>query len=265
MTTTGFLDQQLPSGAASVAGCRGVHPATEARTSDLFQIFVPRSYDPERSWPLVLFLHGAGEGGDDGLLQTEFQLGSAIRRHADLFEAIAVFPQQRPSAFWGHADLDLALRCLEQTCKSWNINQQGLLLCGVSSGATGAWALAARHPDRFAGLLVVSGMVGRTPAIPPEQAVVPPAVENPHRWLAQRLGPLPVWIHHGTADPLFPVQDARRIAVAMKQEGAPVRYSELPGFGHNVWDVAFYSEEVLGWLLQQRRLVAGSFVSGAVL
>lgn len=218
-----------------------------------FQVYVPRGYHPEKQWPLILFLHGAGEGGEDGLLPTEFQLGSAIRRHADLFESIAVFPQQRPSPYWNVADLDLAMRCLEQTCCSWSIDRGRLLLCGVSSGAIGAWSLAARKPDCFAALLIVSGMVGPTPAIPPDQAVAPAGVPDPHRWLAERLGPTPVWIHHGDADPLLPVQDARRVAAALRQAGTPVRYSELPGFGHNVWDVAFYSEEVIRWLLSQRR------------
>lgn len=241
MTSTGFLDQTISSGGLDR---HEIHP---------YQVYVPRSYSPEREWPLVLFLHGAGEGGEDGLLPTEFQLGSAIRRHADLFEAVVVFPQQRPASHWSRADLNLALACLEQTCRTWRIDRHRLLLCGVSSGATAAWRLAAREPQRFAGLLIVGGLVGPSPAIPAEDAVVPSNVGDPHRWLAQQLRHLPIWIHHGDADPLFPVQDARRTAAALRAEGAPMRYSELPGFGHNVWDVAFYSEAVVRWLLNQRR------------
>jgi len=216
-------------------------------------VYVPRGYTPAWEWPLLLFLHGAGEGGHDGLLPTEFQLGSAIRRHSDLFDAIAVFPQQRPASYWSQADLSQAMACLEQTCRTWRIDRQRLLLCGVSSGATGAWSLAVREPNRFAGLLIVGGMVGPSPAIPAHEAVVPIEEGDPHLWLARRLRRLPIWIHHGDVDPVFPVEDARRTAVALRAEGATLRYSELPGFGHNVWDVAFYSEEVLRWLLSQRR------------
>ena len=247
---TGFLDQRIPD----VAGDgRGSGTDAAVSSSRLFQVYVPSSYSSERRWPLVLFLHGAGEGGEDGLLATEFQLGSTIRRHADLFQAIAVFPQQRPACYWSAADLDLAVRCLEQTCRSWAIDRQRLLLCGVSSGATAAWRLAAQQPERFAAVLVVGGMVAPTAAIPADQTVAPTEVADPHHWLAERLDGLPVWIHHGDSDPLFPVQDARLIAAALRRQGSAVRYSELPGFGHNVWDVAFYSEAVLRWLLSQRR------------
>ncbi len=249
MMTTGFLNQ-------TIAGVDLDDPDASP-----YQVFVPRCYNPERQWPLVLFLHGAGEGGDDGLLPTEFQLGSAIRRHADLFKAMAVFPQQRPASYWSQADLALSLACLEQTCRTWRIDRQRLLLCGVSSGATAAWSLAARKPQLFAGLLIVGGMVGPSPAVPASEAVVPAEAGDPHRWLAQQLRQLPIWIHHGDADPLFPVQDARRTVAALKAAGAAMRYSELPGFGHNVWDVAFYSEAVLHWLLNQRRADSDSMAS----
>ncbi len=115
-----------------------------------------------------------------------------------------------------------------------------------------------REPDRFAGLLIVGGLVGPSPAVPASEAVVSADVGDPHRWLAGRLRRLPIWIHHGDGDPLCPVQDARRTAAALRAEGAAMRYSELPGFGHNVWDVAFYSEDVLRWLLNQKRPVLDS-------
>jgi predicted peptidase len=228
---TGFLDRISPTG------------------SQPYQVYVPRHYSPDRRWPVVLFLHGAGEGGDDGLLQTEFQLGSAIRRHSDLFEALAVFPQQRPSCYWSGDDLSMALDCLEQTCREFNIDPARQSLCGVSSGAIGAWALASRHPHRIARLLIVSGLVGPASFVPADGAVVPAEESDPHRWLAQQLQRLPSWIHHGAADPLYAVEDARRTVACLRALQAPVRYSELPGFGHNVWDAAFYSEPVLRWLV----------------
>lgn len=213
-----------------------------------YQIFVPRHYTPEHRWPLTLFLHGAGEGGADGLLQTEFQLGSAIRRHGDLIESIVVFPQQKPSRCWNGADQELALRCISQTCRDYPIDLQRLSLCGVSSGAIGAWSLAARKPQRFARLLIVAGLVRPAAFVNSSGAVTPPGLHDPHEWLAKRLQHMPIWIHHGDCDPLHPVSDARRIALCLRQHNALVRYTELPGFGHNVWDAAFYSEAVLRWL-----------------
>jgi len=224
---------------------------TSTHAGKPYQVYVPRRYTPERPWPVVLFLHGAGEGGDDGLLQTEFQLGSAIRRHSDLFEALAVFPQQKPCNHWRGEDLAMALDCLEQTCRDYRLDPTRQSLCGVSSGAIGAWALAARHPQRFARLLIVSGLVGPAAFVPADGAVVQPDVIDPHRWLAERLRQLPIWVHHGAADPLYAVDDARLTVACLRAQQAPVRYSELPGFGHNVWDAAFYSEPVLRWLVAE--------------
>jgi predicted peptidase len=214
-----------------------------------YQLYVPRQYTPDRRWPVVLFLHGAGEGGEDGLLQTEFQLGSAIRRHSALFECLAVFPQQSPSRYWRADDLSMAMDCLELTCNEYPVDPDRVTLCGVSSGAIGAWALAARFPRRFSRLLIVSGLVGPTAFVPADGAVAPATERDPHLWLSTRLRSLPIWIHHGDADPLYPVEDARRTVGCLRDLQSPVRYSELPGFGHNVWDTAFYSESVIRWLL----------------
>lgn len=214
-----------------------------------YQIYVPNGYCSERSWPLILFLHGAGEGGEDGLLQTEFQLGSAIRRHADLFQAVVVFPQQSRRCYWSRDDLNMVLQCLQQTCHDYRIDEERISLCGVSSGAIGAWTLACLEPRRFHRLLIVSGLVGPSSFIPAEQGIVPVGIADPYAWLAQRLGHVPTWIFHGDYDPLYPIDDARRTVSCLRSTGAPVRYSEIPGFGHNVWDIAFYSEAVAGWLL----------------
>ena len=248
MTITGFLDQTI---AFECSGPLEARSASASPGEKAYQVFIPRSYSPEREWPLILFLHGAGESGSDGLLQTEFQMGSAIRRHSDLFESVVVFPQQGRSNHWTQADLQMAMACVKQTCQRWRIDRRRLMLCGVSSGATGVWSLAAREPQRFAALLVVGGMVGPSPSIPESDWVVPPVEAQPYAWLAARLRHLPIWIHHGDADPLVSVQDARLIVAALRTAGAVVRYSEWPGFGHNVWDGAFYSEEVLRWLLSQ--------------
>jgi predicted peptidase len=231
METTGFLDRSLEGGGRP------------------YQLYVPPGYSAQRRWPLILFLHGTGEGGHDGLLQTEFQLGSAIRRHRDLLEALVVFPQQEPSCYWQAQDLQMALDCVQQSCRDYCVDTSRISLCGVSSGAIGAWALAIRQPQRFARLLIVGGLVGPAPFVPADGAVVPAAQADPHQWLARQLQHLPIWIHHGDADPLYDVRDARRTVACLRALGAQVRYSEVPGFGHNVWDLAFYSETVLRWLL----------------
>ena len=91
---------------------------------------------------------------------------------------------------------------------------------------------------------------GRAPDPDP---VVPDADGDPMEQLARRLRTTPVWTFHGDDDPVFPVEDAREIMTALAKVGAPARYTELAGFGHDVWDIAYYSEEVADWLFAQSR------------
>src|SRR6516225_5944619 len=96
---TGFLDR-----AVTVAG-----------TGYKYQVFVPDTWTKKKKWPVILFLHGAGERGDDGLIQTEVGIGTAIRRDRSRVPAIVVMPQCRKDAWWTDSAMgDLAMAALEQ-------------------------------------------------------------------------------------------------------------------------------------------------------
>ena len=84
----------------------------------LYQVYVPSDYTPEKRWPVILFLHGAGEGGRDALLPTEYQLGSAIRRNAARYPGIVVFPQVGRTRAWASADVQFALEVLAPARRS---------------------------------------------------------------------------------------------------------------------------------------------------
>lgn len=238
---TGFLTRRMPD--------------PEGR---LYTVFVPNDYDPEIAWPVTLFLHGAGEGGTDGLLPTEYQLGSAIRRSAEAFPGLVVFPQCRaPQYVWSSSDVAYAMSVLAQVVTDFTIDPHRMYLTGVSTGAKACWHALYRHPTAFAAALVVAGVVRPRLAsgslVPDPDPVVPEAHADPAAELAASLRDTPVWIFHGTDDPVFPVSDARKVVAALESVGAPVRYSEFEGFGHDVWDIAFYSPEVIAWLYDQRR------------
>ncbi|MFM8896382.1 MAG: alpha/beta hydrolase-fold protein [Actinomycetales bacterium] len=224
-----------------------------------YGIYVPVDYEPTRPWPVILFLHGAGEGGCDGLLMTEYQLGSAIRRNAASYPALVVFPQCRSKQWvWSSADVDHAIEVLDLVRDEFAVDGQRVYVTGVSTGAKAAWHALYRHPHMFAAGLIVAGAVrpmahdgGRVADPDP---IVPGEDAHPHRVLARRLASMPVWVFHGDDDPVFDVRDAREITACLEAVGAPVRYTELPGFGHDVWDVAYYSEDVANWLLTQARV-----------
>jgi predicted peptidase len=244
------LDVSVPTGFVT-------SPFPHPDAPRLYQVYVPSGYDPARAWPVILFLHGAGEGGRDALLPTEYQLGSAIRRHASAFPGLVVFPQlQRYQPLWTSEDVDYALDVLGAVREAYTCDPNRLYITGVSTGARATWHALYRHPELFAAALIVAGVVRpRRPdgtLVPDPDPVVPDVDGDPPRALARRLR-LPIWAFHGDDDPVFPVQDTRDVVAALTSAGVPVRYTELAAFGHDVWDVAYYSPEVAAWLFAQRR------------
>jgi predicted peptidase len=234
-TETGFLNRTLTVGADSYR----------------YQVFVPADYTRSRSWPVVLFLHGGGERGTDGLIQTEVGIGSAIRRFADRFQAVVVMPQARPPQGWVGSNADMALKALDQAEKEFATDKSRVYLTGLSMGGAGTWYIAYRHPNRFAALVAICARV--RPSATTTDPVVPAADGEPFATLAARIKHLPIWIFHGDADQTVPVDESRGVAAALTALGAPVKYSELPGVGHNSWDAAYRSPELVEWLFAQRR------------
>jgi len=236
---TGFLDRTI-----TVAG--HTYP---------YQVYVPREYalDPELRFPVILFLHGAGERGDDGLAQTAVGLGPALRRYPSRYPAIVVFPQAPRDSAWTGRVAEAAMAALERTEQEFRTDPDRVYLTGTSMGGHGTWYLAYRHPDRFAAIAPVCGFVDRMFG-GRDVTVVPAADGEPFEALARRLASVPTWIFHGEADPVVPVEQSRRAAAALEAAGAvDVRYSELPGIGHNAWDPAYASPGFTEWLFAQRR------------
>jgi predicted peptidase len=231
---TGFLDRQVVVDGQAAA----------------YQVYVPKAYDPAKPMPVILFLHGAGERGVDGLLQTEVGLPSAIRRNAERYPAIVVLPQAPPQTLWHGRSARAALGALDRTMREFRIDPRRVYLAGLSMGGNGAWNLAYNTPDRFAAMVVICGFV--TPR-GPLGAIAPPGEADPFAAIARKLAGIPVWIEHGDADPTVSVEESRRMAAALKVAGAQVTYRELPGVGHNSWDPAFRSEGLPKWLFAQRK------------
>jgi predicted peptidase len=227
-----------------------------------YQVYVPRGYSPSERWPVILALHGSGERGSDGLLQTQVGLGGAIRRHAGRFPAIVVFPQA-PAGVpgWHGVGGRVALAALDAAEAEFSIDPSRVYLTGLSMGGHGSWYLAYNDPHRFAALVVVCGFTRDWRN--PERTTYPPIVTGadgvtdaeagPFAAIAQRIGHIPTWIFHGDDDPVVPVDESRRMAAALSAVGADVRYTELEGVGHNAWDPAYTLEELAGWLFRQQR------------
>lgn len=233
---TGFLDRTV-----EVQG-----------TSFKYQVYVPAGYSAEREWPVILFLHGSGERGNDGLRQTMIALGASIRAKAERYPAIVVFPQVPPQSTWTGLPADAAMAALDEVLGQYRTDANRVYLTGLSMGGQGTWYLAYRHAERFAAIAPVCGWVSPRTTMAAAQAVVPDADGDHFERLAARLKDKPLWIFHGENDSTVPVSESRNAFAALQRAGADVRYTELPGTGHNAWDPAYNSDAFADWLFEQQ-------------
>ena len=235
---SGFLERSVRVGDVSYA----------------YKVYVPPGFDASRSWPVILYLHGAGERGTDGMRQTEVGLGPALRANPERFPAVVVFPQAPYGQVWLGDLARAATTALEQAIAEFRGDPDRVSLAGISMGAYGAWVLAFEDPGRYAAVVSVAGGIvppaGRRALSP-----LPPTLsaDNPYAATAARVKNIPAWLFHGAEDPTVPVTESRQIVAALRLVGASPRYTEYAGVGHNSWDRAFADPELPTWLLAQRR------------
>lgn len=224
-----------------------------------YQIYIPVNYTPDELHPVILFLHGAGEQGEDGRLPTQVGLGPAIREAGNRFPFIVVFPQSHPHQLSGER-ATLALKTLDQTIKEFNGDPERIYLTGISMGGYATWYLAVHAPHKFAALVPISGYV--TKPRPDLSAKQNAAIlkenpfaksSDPYMTVASQISRVPVWIFHGGADSVVWPEESRRMFQALKASGLEVRYTEYDGVGHHAWDKAYSDPDLWTWLLSHRR------------
>jgi predicted peptidase len=200
-----------------------------------YVVYVPRDYTAKKRWPVILFLHGAGERGDNGLAQSQVGIGAAVRMNPERFPCLVVMPQAPRSGGWRGPSNELALKALAEVVRKYKGDRERLYLTGLSMGGYGTWAIAAEHPDMFAAIMPICG--GGDPAA-----------------MAAALKSLPIWVFHGDADTSVPVVRSRDMVKAITDAGSTsIKYTEYPGVGHNSWDKAYADAEAITWLLAQKR------------
>lgn len=214
-----------------------------------YRLLSPASPQPERQYPLVLFLHGAGERGMNNQLQllhgAPLFADDETRRN---FPAYVLFPQCPQNEKWVDCpwnnpvhirpespsrNLECALNLLEHILTTCPVDRDRIYIMGISMGGFGTWDAIARQPDRFAAAVPICGGGDSRDA--------------------SRLAQLPIWIFHGDSDTTVPVTLSRRMYQALTEADAPVRYTEYPGVAHNSWTPAMQTPELLPWLFSQRR------------
>ena len=221
-----------------------------------YRVWLPPHYTRLRRWPVILFLHGSGERGDDNVSQLANGLPEALQEHAALYPSIVVVPQCRDGEEWYGKMETQALAALEASIDEFRGDRRRVVVTGISMGGAGAWYMG-RLPHRFAAIVPVSGEVVRQPGDPfpdppPRDLAAILDTFDPHDALAKVIAPTPVWVFHGAQDDEIPVSEARDMVAALQAQHDPVRYTEYPDAGHNAWDRAYGDPQLAAWINQQQ-------------
>ncbi|HTQ53543.1 MAG TPA: DUF4038 domain-containing protein [Bryobacteraceae bacterium] len=224
-----------------------------------YRLLAPAHVEDGRRYPLLLFLHGAGERGRDNerqLLYLPVRMARAPYR--DAYPAYVLVPQARDGQRWVETDwaapqssrmrpepstmMAMAMALLDKTLRTLPVDLDRVYLAGLSMGGYGAWELAARRSGTFAALAPVCGGA--------DEATAP------------LLASTPVWAWHGDADSVVAVGRTRSMIAALKSTGGEPRYSELHGAGHDIFTAAFAPDSgLIHWMFAQRRGPARSDVN----
>jgi predicted esterase len=215
-----------------------------------FQVYLPEEFsrNDHRQWPIILFLHGRGERGAEGMWQTQIGLPQAVRDHPERWPFIIVMPQCIQAHYWTDPDMmTMAMAALEQETLEFHADTSRTYLTGLSLGGYGAWELAKTYPKRWAAIAIAAGGVFWSYA--------------PDRWhevstlpaeYAHALGRTPVWIFHGSLDPVVPVREDEVMFDAFKASGGHIRFWIYQGLQHDCWFRAFTEPELPRWLLAHK-------------
>jgi predicted peptidase len=247
MKTTGFrLGIVTAAMLALLAGCSSagkISPPLPGGTAKMettvkrevrlrYLLSLPDTYSERgASSPMLLFLHGAGERGDDLEL---------LKKHGPpkLIEAgrkmpfVVVSPQCPSDSWW--PDMTGELNALvEEVAGALNVDRSRIYCTGLSMGGFGTWSLLGRYPGLFAAAAPICG--GGT------------------QYLARRFKDVPIWVFHGAKDPVVPIRYSEDMVAALKEQNADVRFTVYPEAGHDSWTAAYDDTGLYDWMLSHRK------------
>jgi predicted peptidase len=196
-----------------------------------YLLFLPEGYSAagEKKWPLMLFLHGAGERGSDINKVKAHGPPKIVEKRKD-FPFIVISPQCPANSWWRPYELAALLDEIEG---KYNVDKDRIYLTGLSMGGYGTWDLVSQYPQRFAAIAPICG--GGNPA------------------QARRLKDVPIWVFHGDADRVVPVALSDGMVEALKKAGADVKYTRYEGIDHDSWTKTYANEELYQWMLSHKR------------
>lgn len=215
-----------------------VRASTGAAGVHKYSVFIPRDYTPSKQYPTIVFLHGIGESGSDGIGSTKVGLGPRIAKLNGNFPFIAIFPQTGWDWTSKESD-DIMMDAIKDVQSAYSVDKDRISVTGMSSGGKGVWALGSRHLDTFAALVPMGGYAY-------DDAIEPLAKSR-----------IPIWALHNSGDFIVPVGGTRKMNKEISAKGGNIKYQEFDAVGHNCWDAAYDSGDLFTWLQNQRKSARG--------
>jgi predicted peptidase len=205
-----------------------------------YHLYLPADYGKaeakDKKWPVILFLHGAGERGDGkGDLDSVKEHGPPMlvekKPDSPTTQFIVISPQCPKEQRW---DVEALKGLLDEVVAGHKADRDRIYLTGLSMGGMGSWSMAAKYPDTFAAVAPICG--GGNPAS------------------ADRIKHLPFWVFHGDKDKAVPIQKSQEMVDALKQAGAKqVEFTVYSGVGHDSWVKAYNDPKLYEWFLSHKR------------
>jgi predicted peptidase len=197
-----------------------------------YLIYLPQEYGAkDKTWPLMVFLHGAGERGDD-LNKVKVHGPPKLIEQGKDFPFIVVSPQCPADNWWPNM-IGHVIALIDEMAENYSIDKNRIYLTGMSMGGYGTWTVASAYPQRFAAIAPVCG--GGQP------------------YLAGNLKDIPVWAFHGAKDSVVPLELSQQMVNAVKGVGGNAKLTVYPEAGHDSWTETYNNNELYGWLLSHSK------------
>jgi predicted peptidase len=219
--------------AVSAAARTGQHPHTSKAGDVNFLLYLPAAYatDQQKEWPLILYLHGSGEKGNDVQALTAQPLPETLAVQPG-FPFIVASPQLGPEHETWAAMIEPLEKLLDELQRTLRVDRQRVYLTGLSLGGAGAWELALHDPGRFAAVVPIAGFYRG----------------DPNDICA--LKDIPTWVFHGAQDTIVPPSASQGMVEALKACGGDPRFTLYPDADHiGSWREAYAQPELYTWML----------------
>lgn len=197
-----------------------------------YLLFLPQEYasHSDKQWPLILFLHGAGERGDDLNMIKKHGIPKVVEERPDL-PFITVSPQC-PEESWWTEQTEALSALLDEIVNDYPVDRTRIYLTGLSMGGYGTWSLALREPERFAAIAPICG------------GLFGPA------GVVSALKEMPIWAFHGAKDPVVPIEQQERLVRVLQECGGNIRFTVYPEAEHDSWTETYNNPALYEWFLE---------------